>query len=74
MNVPADISLLGFDNIDMSNYMLPRLTTVSKDILSMGHTAVKLLLARLQEPDRPYQTEKHSAELIIPESTEPAPD
>ena len=74
LHVPADISLLSYDNINISNYIVPRLTTVSKDILSMGHTAVKLLLSRLQEPDRPYQTERASAQLIIRESTGPAPD
>ena len=74
LHVPADISLLSYDNINISNYIVPRLTTVSKDILSMGRTAVRLLLSRLQEPDRPYQTERASARLIIRESTGPAPD
>jgi LacI family transcriptional regulator len=73
LNVPADISLLSYDDIAMAKYMMPRLTTVSKDISTMGRTAVKLLLARLQEPDRPYQTERNSARLIIRESTGPAP-
>jgi LacI family transcriptional regulator len=73
LNIPTDISLLGYDDITMAKYMMPRLTTVSKDVLTMGRTAVKLLLARLQEPNRPYQTEKHSAQLIIRESTGLAP-
>jgi LacI family transcriptional regulator len=73
LNIPADISLLSYDDIFIAKYMIPRLTTVSKDVLSMGRTAVKLLLARLQEPERPYQTEQHSAQLIIRESTGPAP-
>lgn len=73
LSVPADISLLGYDDIRTAKYMVPRLTTVSKDITSLGRTAVKLLLARLQEPDRPYQTEERPARLIIRESTGPAP-
>lgn len=73
LNVPADISLLGYDDIAMAKYLVPRLTTVSKDISSLGRTAVKLLLARIQEPDRAYQTEKRPAGLIIRESTGPAP-
>jgi LacI family transcriptional regulator len=73
LNIPADISLLSYDDIFIAKYMIPRLTTVSKDVLSMGRTAVKMLLARLQEPDRPYQIDKHSARLIIRESTGPAP-
>jgi len=73
LGVPADVSILSYDDITMAKYTVPRLTTVSKDIISVGHTAVKLLLARLREPDRPYQTEKHPARLIIRESTGPAP-
>jgi LacI family transcriptional regulator len=74
LSVPADISLLSYDDIPVARYIVPRLTTVSKDIASMGRTAVKLLLARIQEPDRPYQEEKRPARLIIRESTGPAPD
>jgi LacI family transcriptional regulator len=70
---PEDISLLGYDDIAMSNYLVPRLTTVSKDISSLGRIAVKLLLARIQEPDRPYQIEHSPARLIIRESTGPSP-
>ena len=73
LSVPADISVLSYDDITMAKYTVPRLTTVSKDIMSVGRIAVKLLLARLQEPDRPYQTEIHPARLIIRESTGPAP-
>jgi LacI family transcriptional regulator len=73
LNVPADISLLGYDDIPMAKYLVPRLTTASKDIVSLGSQAVKLLLARIQEPDRPYQLEQLSARLIIRESTGPSP-
>jgi LacI family transcriptional regulator len=73
LSVPADVSIVSYDDITMASYTVPRLTTVSKDILSVGRMAVKLLLARLQEPDRPYQTETHPARLIIRESTGPAP-
>jgi LacI family transcriptional regulator len=73
LSVPADISLLSYDDIRIAKYIVPRLTTVSKDILSIGRTSVQLLLARLQEPERPYQTEKRPAHLIIRESTGPAP-
>lgn len=73
LSVPADISLLSYDDIHTAKYMVPRLTTVSKDISSLGRTAVQMLLARLQEPDRPYQIEQRPARLIIRESTGPAP-
>ena len=73
LRVPEDVSLLGYDDIPMAKYLMPRLTTVSKDITSLGRTAVKLLLARINDPKRPYHTEQHPAQLIIRESTGPSP-
>jgi LacI family transcriptional regulator len=73
LRIPEDISLLGYDDIPMARYLVPRLTTVSKDISSLGRAAVKLLLARIQQPERPYQTEHSPARLIIRESTGPSP-
>lgn len=73
LRIPQDISLLGYDDISMAKYLVPSLTTVSKDIVSVGRAAVKLLLARIQQPDRPQQTERRPARLVIRESTGPAP-
>jgi LacI family transcriptional regulator len=73
LSVPADISLLGYDDILVAKYLVPRLTTVSRDIAPLGRAAVRLLLARIREPDRPYQTVRSPARLIIRESTGPAP-
>jgi LacI family transcriptional regulator len=73
LSVPADISLLGYDDIPAARFMVPRLTTVSKDVSSLGRIAVRLLLARIQDPDRPFHVEKGPTRLIIRESTGPAP-
>jgi LacI family transcriptional regulator len=74
LRIPADISLLSFDDIPMAKYLAPSLTTVSKDISSLGRAAVKLLLARIQQPERPLHSEQRPARLIIRESTGPSPD
>jgi LacI family transcriptional regulator len=73
LRVPTDLSLASYDDIAITNYLMPRLTTVAKDAISMGREAVKLLLARIQEPNRPYQRINMPARLIIRESTGPAP-
>lgn len=73
LRIPEDISLLGHDDIHMAKYLVPSLTTISKDILSLSREAFKLLLARIQQPERPRQTERRPARLIIRESTGPAP-
>lgn len=73
LNVPQDISLVGYDNIPLAKYLVPRLSTASKDGERMGREAMRLLLARLQDPDLPRQKIRLPARLILRESTGPAP-
>jgi LacI family transcriptional regulator len=73
LRVPADFSLVSYDDIPMANYLVPRLTTATKDAFRLGREALKMLLARIAEPDRPWQRDYFPARLIIRESTGPAP-
>ncbi|HNT77315.1 MAG TPA: LacI family DNA-binding transcriptional regulator [Anaerolineae bacterium] len=73
LRVPADLSLIGYDDIPMDSYLTPRLTTSSKDMVRVGREAVKLLLARIQDHDRPQQRVEIQARFIVRESTGPAP-
>lgn len=49
--IPADLSVVGFDNIDLSLVVLPRLTTMRVDMLGMGRLAAHLLLNRIEHPE-----------------------
>ena len=43
IRVPGDVSVVGFDDIDIANYMMPRLTTIRQPIAEMGEqTALAL--------------------------------
>ena len=55
LQVPKDLSLVGYDDIPMANYLVPRLTTVTKDASHLGRKAFEMLLARIQNPDLPRQ-------------------
>lgn len=72
LGVPADLSVLGFDDIELARYLAPRLTTASRDAVRMGREAVRLALARLQAPDLPRQLVEIPSELVIRQSTGPA--
>ncbi len=47
LSVPEDISLISIDDILLSRYVNPPLTTVSYDKMNMGKTAAELLLAKI---------------------------
>jgi len=73
LHVPNDLSLVGFDNIPMADFLIPRLTTVTKDAYTLGTEAFKMLMARIQDPDLPRQLIQHRPKLILRESTGQAP-
>lgn len=73
LRVPADLSIVGYDDVPLASYLTPRLTTSSKDMVKVGREAAKMLLARIREPDRPHQRVDVQARFIIRESTGPAP-
>ena len=43
LRVPEDISIIGFDNIDLANYTSPPLTTVFAPTFDMGMLAAQYL-------------------------------
>lgn len=45
--VPADVSVAGFDDIEVAGFALPPLTTVRQDFAELGRAAVRTLLDRL---------------------------
>ncbi|BAZ14115.1 transcriptional regulator HrmR [Calothrix sp. NIES-4071] len=49
ISVPQELSLIGFDGIDMSRYVTPPLTTVCQPMLELGSYATQMLLDLLQD-------------------------
>ena len=52
-HIPADISVVGFDDVSMATLTFPPLTTVNVDRIAFGRLAVELLMSRVQSPGRP---------------------
>jgi LacI family transcriptional regulator len=48
LRVPDDLSIVGFDDVDLAEHSAPPLTTVAQPKLAMGTVAVDLLAARMR--------------------------
>ena len=53
LKVPQDVAILGFDDLDMADYV--GLTTIRQPLDESGKIAVELLLSRISNPDRSRQ-------------------
>jgi LacI family transcriptional regulator len=73
LRVPADLSVAGFDDIDLAQATSPRLTTVRQPLQEMGRMAVGLLVRLLERHRLEALHVELSTELVIRESTGPAP-
>ena len=50
LRIPADLSLVGFDDIDLASIVMPALTTLAVDKALMGRAGFALLAHRLEIP------------------------
>jgi LacI family transcriptional regulator len=71
LRVPEDLSVTGFDDIDVSRATTPRLTTVRQPLQEMGRTAVTLLIRQLDGDPHEALSMELETRLIVRESTGP---
>jgi len=53
LRVPEDISVIGFDGIELGGYVTPRLTTIRQDERLLARRSVELLLQQIREGGSP---------------------
>lgn len=56
LSVPKDMSIIGYDNIDLAQYLAPPLTTVHQPKIELGKLAVETLLERIKNPEKTNRT------------------
>ena len=74
LRVPEDVQVVGFDNDDEGNYLVPRLTTVDPDNDSMAQSIMTLLLRRIDDggpADGDAVEVVTTARIVVRESTRP---
>ena len=67
--VPEDLSIIGFDNIDMAKEVTPALTTIHVYKTWLGIFGVRQLITRAMNPEQPKTTTTIMTDLVVREST-----
>jgi LacI family transcriptional regulator len=71
LRVPADLSVTGFDDLDLAQATTPRLTTVRQPLQEMGRMAVGLMVRLLERHRLDALHVELATELVIRDSTGP---
>jgi LacI family repressor for deo operon, udp, cdd, tsx, nupC, and nupG len=68
---PRDISVVGFDDIDIAAQFIPGLTTIRQPRLEIGEAAAEMLIDLIRNPDQTggNAPKMLAAELIVRGST-----
>ena len=69
LQIPEQLAVIGFDEIELSAYTTPPLTSVSQPKQEIGQLAVTLLLERIQDPSLNPRRNVLSPRLVVREST-----
>ncbi|WP_344778510.1 LacI family DNA-binding transcriptional regulator [Gryllotalpicola kribbensis] len=73
IDVPGELSIVGFDDIPDATSTMPRLTTIAQPLHQMGATALKMLVEQLSGEESGTRHEHLRSELVVRETTAPPP-
>lgn len=69
LHVPSDLSVVGYDNLPLTEWIGPTLTTVDQPLVSMAVTATRMLVSLARGEDVPLLHLDLATELVVREST-----
>lgn len=64
LRAPGDVTVVGFDDLEIASWPIFQLTSVHVDFASMARRAADLLLARIRTPQAPIVHELSPVELV----------
>lgn len=73
ITVPEDMSLVGYDDVEFASALRVPLTTVRQPKYQLGRNAADLLLDKYANSDHTHQQIRFSPQLIVRNSSGPAP-
>ena len=65
LRIPADISIVGFDNHEMSAFLNPRLTTVEIDFNGIGYRAAEIAIGKINNTYKGKRNHVLPSRLVI---------
>ena len=68
LNVPRDISIIGFDDITLASYTIPPLTTIAQPSHEIGLLAAEMVIERIQNPNNTRRSEILTTKLVVRKS------
>ena len=71
LSIPEDLSVIGYDNLPMSAWIVPALTTIDQPLRDMAGTATRMLLDLARGVELQTSRIDLVTELIVRESTAP---
>ena len=69
LSIPNDLSVIGFDDLEISSYLNPPLTTVAQPAFEIGYTAATYLFQSIKNPGIKIPNKTFETEFIIRGST-----
>ncbi len=69
LSVPDDVEVFGYDNLYMSQFMQPSLSTVDVPKFRLGSVAMETLVAHIEDGSLPYVQKSVSTRLVFRAST-----
>ena len=71
ISIPEDLSIVGFDDIPVAEFLVPPLTTLRRPLAPMGARAVQLLLELIEGRSVSSEMLEATSELVLRGSTAP---
>ncbi|CAE6906858.1 HTH-type transcriptional repressor PurR [Vibrio alginolyticus] len=65
IKIPDDISVIGYDNIELAEYFSPPLTTIHQPKRRVGKNAFEILLERIKDKDHEKRIFEMQPELVV---------
>ncbi|MCL2652443.1 MAG: LacI family DNA-binding transcriptional regulator [Propionibacteriaceae bacterium] len=72
IRIPEDLSIVGFDDVPLCEWLMPRLTTIRQPLEEMAQQSVRMVMAMAyQQAERPQTKLELATTLVVRESTAP---